>query len=304
MEIAAKIDSRLVPECFAAAGMEEREMPSLRWKLGELICARTPSPVTLHLAFKSEQGPKFADATLALLWDGIEVRISSDHAAAIAPFLEKYSQTFDEAIQQKLKFITGHALLELNEKMRQAGLSLDDIHRGIKPIDAAAAQVLMEFYSSSIDRVIQEEIVGLLTKPVKEKSVRVVLGLFLATQFGVPAKRVQRFNICQALENLATQELGEKLGELARDPRFDSLRGRLCMALAKSAHPRAAETIAVVLESGDDETKVWAIEALGALKAVEFSEKIRAYTTFESADKEWTRAINKAAGKALKKIAK
>ena len=96
--------------------------------------------------------------------------------------------------------------------------------------------------------------------------------------------------------------MGDGLAKLARDTQFASLRGRLCEALAKSKHPNAAEHIATVLKDGDDETKLCAIEALGELKAAAYQETVLGYTAYQSSDKEWTRAIKKAAEKALKRM--
>ena len=142
----------------------------------------------------------------------------------------------------------------------------------------------------------------MFAKPVTDPAARAQLGKFLLTQLPLPAKRVQRVMLCQALENLAEPELGPGLAALIIDPQNVSLRGRLCLALARSGTPRAAELIADVLESGDDETKVWALEALGTLKASAQRARLEKYAACGSDDKEWTRAIQKAAAKALKAL--
>jgi len=304
VEVSAKIDSRLVPEALSSAGLAPDDAESLRVMLAELITGRRSSPAAKNFAFIHGALLLRADVSLELHWDGIVMRVVAERELPVAPVLEKYSRSFDEAIQQKLKFETGRSLLALDEKLRAGGTSLDEIRQGKRNIDAAAARILMDYYFSSFDRVIHEEIAGLLVKPVKDKLVRGELARFALSQFPIPAKRVHRFTLCQALENLAEPEFAWQLSALALDPRNDSLRGRLCMALARTKVPDAVSTITRVLEDGDDETKVWAIEALATINATDALGQIEKYRTYQSSDKEWTRAINKAAEKALKSITK
>jgi hypothetical protein len=118
----------------------------------------------------------------------------------------------------------------------------------------------------------------------------------------VPARRTHRFTLCEALDNTIEAELGEPVGVLLADDRYDSLRGRLCTALAKSGYPQAAGSIAAVLEKPGDETKLCALEALGILKATDYAREVRKFSNYHSSDKEWTRAIKKAAAQALKRM--
>lgn len=304
MEIQSKIDSRLIPEALNAAGLSPDDAPAVRTALAQLVTGCVASPVTRNVGFVLGALVLRGDLKLELFWDGVGVTVTSEHDLPIGAVLEKFSRTFDEAVQQKLKFETGRALLALNEAVRKESVSLDDIRDGKRAIDAEIAQSLREFYLSSYDRVIHEEIAGLLVKPVEEKAVRLELARFVLSQFPIPAKRVQRVTLCQALENLAEPELAADIATMALDPQYESLRGRLCMALARTKAPSAAALVARILEEGDDETKVWALEALGELKATAHAAEIEKFRAYQSADKEWTRAINKAAEKAIRLIGK
>ena len=300
MEYSAKIDSRLLLECLSEGGLVSSALPGLRAALAGLLTARIPSPLKQTLSFESAGAEVSVEAVVELLWDGVQATLTASSELKIgAPFL-KYSQNFDEAIQQRLKFETGRDLLALDEHLKKSGASLEGLRTSALKIDVPIATALVDFYRSSVDRVIHEEICGLLVKPVADNSARILLGRFLLEQFPIPAKRVQRFTLCQALENLAEPELGPGLAALALDPQFASLHGRLCTVLAKSKYADAAAVIVKVLTADDDETKVWALEALGALRAKACVEIIRPYVEYQSAEKEWTRAINKAAVKTLK----
>lgn len=302
MDYSAKIDSRLLLECLSEGGLLPRDLPALRAALAALLTARGPSPLKRTLCFECAGSEIPVEAVFELLWDGVQATLSGPDDLKAGAQLLKYSHNFDEAIQQRLKFETGHDLLELDEHLKKSGAALEALRKGTRKIDLPIASALLDFYGASVDRVIHEEITGLLVKPVADKHARVLLGRFLLEQFPVPAKRVQRVTLCQALENLAEPELGPGLAALALNPQFASLHGRLCTVLAKSKYAEAAAVIAKVLAADDDETKVWALEALGALRAKECSEAVRPYAEYQSSDKQWTRAINKAAVKALKAL--
>ena len=303
MTLSASIDSRLVPLCLSLAGVAPRSAERIRDMLAEMLSGRRASPSSFECEMS---GAASGTVTLELLWDAVKIDIERGANAEISPDvaakLVEYGNSHNPVIQDLLKQITQEDLKKLNERLAVVGASLDTLRKGSAKITPAVAQILVEVHTTSIDRVIHEELTSLYTLPIADKSVRLALGRLLLAQFPLPAKRTHRFVLCQALANLAEPELGENLAELALDKQHASLRGRLCEALAKSGHPNAAKHIAAMLQDGDDETKLCAIEALGELKASQYADQVRVYLNYQSTDKEWTRAIKKAAEKALKRM--
>lgn len=301
MQATAHLDPRLVPVFLTEAGAEPSTVLDVRAALAELLSGKINAPVRRSIEMTRDKGRSVAGMTLEPAWDGVVVAIETE--ASLQPLLDRYANAFDPAHQATLQADTVNALSDLDACLRRAGAGVEELRGGTRPLTQAVAQALLEFHASSISRVIHEEIAGFLTKPIREKSIRLMLGQFLLRQFSIPTKRTHRFTLCQALENLAEPELGEGLARLALDPQYASLRGKLCEALARTRHPEAANTIARVLtEESDDESKLCAIEALSALNASEYSDAIRAHLHYQSADKDWTRAIRKAAAKAMKKL--
>lgn len=270
--------------------------------LAAILSGHRPAPVSIPATFDSNKGPLTATITMDLLWNGVDVSIDCDDDAGFSPTLDKFADTFNPENQDALKGATRKDLLELDARLKTLNTSCSDLRSGLAPISLPVAQMLIEFHTSSINRVIHEELAGFMTRTVRDKAARLLLGRFLLTQFPLPSKRTHRFVICQALENLAEPELFEGLSNLVLDKRHTSLRGCLCEAIARTKHPDAAQTIAAVLDDCDDETKLSAIEAIGILKAKQFADRVRVFTNYQSSDKEWTRAIRKAAEKAMKTL--
>ncbi len=303
MTLSASIDSRLVPLCLSLAEVDARSAARARDTLAEMLSGRHASTSSLECEMS---GAASCTVTLELLWDAVKIDIERGAIAGTSPDVAtkftEYGETHNPVIQDLLKQITQEDLKKLNERLAVVGASLGTLRKGSAKITPAVAQILVEVHTTSIDRVIHEELTGLYTLPISDKSVRLALGRLLLAQFPLPAKRTHRFVLCQALSNLAELELGENLAALALDKQHASLRGRLCEALTKSSHPSAAKHIAAVLQDCDDETKLYAIEALGELKALQYADQVRVYLKYHSSDKEWTRAIKKAAEKALKRM--
>ncbi len=302
MIFSAAIDSRLILPCLVEAGLDACAAESVRLGLAQILSGIRPSPFSIATTFESKSGPADAALTLDVLWDGVTVSIDTRKDTGVAATLEKFAHSYDPVIQELLRNVTVHELKQLDERLKALNASCSVLRGALAPISLPVAQALIDFHSASVNRVIHEEVVGFMVRTVRDKAARLLLGQFLLVQFPLPAKRTHRFVICQALENLAEPELYEGLSKLALDPQYTSLRGGLCEALARTRHPDAAKTIAAVLDDGDDETKLSAIEALGNLKAVQHADKIRAFVNYQSSDKEWTRAIKKAAEKALKAL--
>jgi hypothetical protein len=301
MHAQAHLDARLVPPFLTEAGAAPASVLDARAALADLLSGKISPTATRAVEFGPQDGRAVASVTFEPAWDGVIVSIESN--INLQPLLERYTNAFDPAHQVILESDTVQALMDLDACVRRAGASVEELREGARPVTLALAQALLDFHGSSISRVIHEEIAGMLCKPVREKTVRLLIGRFLIRQFPVPTKRTHRFTLCQALENLAEPELSEDLARLALDSQYGSLRGKLCEALARTGHSRAAETIASVLsQEPADEAKFCAIEALEKLNAVEYGEQLRAYLEYQSADKEWTRSIRKAAGKALKRL--
>ncbi|HLX62684.1 MAG TPA: hypothetical protein VKX17_15505 [Planctomycetota bacterium] len=298
MPSTAHLDSRAVPLFLSEAGVPAQAVLEIRAIIAAQLTGRTSGPVTRTLECKDI----IASITLEAVWDGICVTTDKVDER-LSKLLERYAQTFDPRIQEKLQNDTVNALADLVAMLRKLGTNIEDLRAGARQITQPIARGLLEFHANSISRVIHEEIAGFLTKPVREKSMRILLGHYLLAQFPVPMKRTYRFVLCQALENLAEPELCEGLAKLTLDPQYASLRGKLCEALVKCGHLDAPRHIAAVLSSNaDDETRLCAIEALGALKADEYADLIRAQLKYESSDKDWTRTIQKAAAKVLKTL--
>jgi len=289
-----------VPALLLEAGLSAASIHECRVMLADMLSAKRPSPGAKDCDVSS--AATRCHVTLEVLWDAVNVTLDRGNAPALQAVFAKYSNAFEPGVQDMLKAATSLGLRELDAALSAETSSIDALRRGTHMITSAVAKILIDFYESSTDRVIHEEIAGMMALQVTNKAARAMLGQFLIAQFPVPAKRTHRFVLCQALLKLAEPELGDGLAKLARDTQFASLRGRLCEALAKCKHPNAAEHIAAALKDGDDETKLCAIEALGELKAAAYKETVRGYTSYQSSDKEWTRAIKKAAEKALKRM--
>ena len=302
MDFSISIDSRLVPACLSEAGLSAASINEVRPLVAKMLSGQSPPRSSCPISVQSSPDKVCGNLTLEVLWDALNLRIETDVEAPMSAAFEKFSQTFDPAIVEAAKQITNRGLRELDAALLAGGASLESVRSAKQPITNDVAQILIEFQTNSIDRVIHEEIAGLMALPAVDNSVRATLGKFLIGLFHVPARRTHRFVLCQALVSLAEPELFEGLAALARDKSLASLRGRVCEALARSRHPDAAQTIAAVLEDGDDETKLCAIEALGELKALNYKEAIRNYLKYQSGDKDWSRAIQKAAGKTLKRL--
>lgn len=302
--LSVSIDSRLVPLCVSVAGIEANSAAHARDMLAEMLSGRRVSPSSLECEFSTESGEANGKVTLELQWDTVKVDIKhgGNTSAALAKKLAAYGATHNPDIQDLLTQITQDDFKKLDERLAEVGASLDSLRMGAVKITPAVAQVLGDVHITSINRVIHEELTGLYTLPISDKSVRLTLGRMLLAQFPLPAKRTHRFVLCQALTNLAEPEFGENLAAFALDKQHASLCGRLCEALAKSGHPSAAKHVAAVLQDCDDETKLYAIEALGELKASQYADQVRVYLNYQSSDREWTRAIKKAAENALKRM--
>lgn len=106
--------------------------------------------------------------------------------------------------------------------------------------------------------------------------------------------------------NLPSEQIGVRIWELAvpaiaddlirliQEPRYGDRRGILCLALAKTKHPRAAEIIAAV--AGETGVTRWAIEALGKLKAAEQATVVKKFLADRDPE------IRREAKKTLKKM--
>ncbi len=299
MPLSVHIDSRLVLPCLTEAGLAGTALREAHELLAALLSGQRASPAQLA-SNTSKVGGRLI--TFHIQWDSIKIDVDSAENGALAIALKKFSNPMSPEILESLKNATARSVRELDSNLRAVHCSIDGLRNGSSKITPDVANVLLETHSTSVNRVLHEEIAGLMGLPIIDKKVRVLLGRFLLMQFPLPAKRTHRFLLCQALTNLAEPELGEGIATLLRDMQYASLRGRLCEALAHTSHPDAARSIAAALEDGDDETKLYAIEALAQLKASHYKVTVRGYLNYQSPDKEWTRTIKKAAEKALKRM--
>lgn len=299
MPLSASLDSRLIPFCLAQAGASPACLRETQSLLAALLSGRRPSPASLTCEFAD--GTHYV-TTFILQWDSIKIDAEDPVPPAFAAALTSHGDAFSLAAQDIFVRENNRSARELDAALKALNASLDGVRHGTVPMTLPIAQALIATHEASINRVLHEEIVGLMTRTVSDRAARLALGQFLLAQFPLPARRTHRFSICQALSNVAEPELADGLAALARDDHFTSLSGRLCEALAHTGHPNAAAHIAAALEHGDDETKLCAIEALGQLKAKHYAETVRGFLLYQSADKEWTRSIKKAAEKALKKM--
>lgn len=179
---------------------------------------------------------------------------------------------------------------QIDAILKREGLSYDDCQRGAT-LPRRALESLMELCGKAI-WFRKVNINSLFTEHAVGKSDR----LFVVTQLlkWFEAERDPNSQLGIRIWDLAVPQIADDLIRIIQEPRHGENRGALCLALAKTKHPRAAEVIASVL--GQEGITRWALEALGKLKSAEHAEQAREFLSDANSD------IRREAKKTLKKM--
>jgi hypothetical protein len=178
----------------------------------------------------------------------------------------------------------------IKEILHREGISYNDWQGGAL-LPRHAMESLMELCETT-EWYRRSNIHGLFTGHAVAKADRLFAARWLIKL--LETDRDPNSQIGVRIWELAVPQIANDLIRLIQDRRHGENRGVLCLALAKTKHPQAAEVIASVL--GEEGMTRWALEALGKLKAAEHADAVRKFLHDSNTD------IRREAKKTLKKM--
>ena len=195
-------------------------------------------------------------------------------------------QTLPEQNEREHKELWG----EIKAILKRDGVSYEGWQRGAL-LPRRAIEALMALCEQTV-WFRQQSIHSLFCSHAIAKADRLFVARWLIQLFETVREHESQIGV--RIWELASRDIADDLIRLIEEPRHGENRGVLCLALAKTKHPRAAEVIASVL--GQEGMTRWALEALGKLKAVEQAGAVRAFLDDPDGD------IRREAKKTMKKI--
>lgn len=182
-------------------------------------------------------------------------------------------------------------LARIKSILKPDAISFDKLQGGEAVLSRRAMESLMQLCEET-EHPWHELVYDLFWSKTVLNADRVFVGHWLIKLFA--KERDPNEQIGMRLWFLAVPQIADDLIRLIKDRRYGDRRGPLCLALAKTKHPRAGVVISSVLK--EDGVTRWALEALGKLKAGEHVETVRKFLRHPDAD------VRREAKRTLKKM--
>jgi hypothetical protein len=262
----------------------------LEAKMGVILKKAKP-PLKVPSRYFLSEKPSHARITILEVARHVSLEIEAEEAGIETRIREHLSRYSAENNGDALHDAENRQLWDEIEKILEAhDLSSEALLRGAV-MPRAAMRSLMELCEKTV-WYRRDNIHNLFAERAVAKPDRAFAAGWLIKEF--EAEKDPDGQASMRIWDLAVPQIAEDLIRLIQDRRFGNGRGPLCMGLAKTKHPRAAEVIASVLE---EDGMAWAVlQALAKLKAAQYADSVRKFLRHSDAD------VRREAKKALKKF--
>jgi hypothetical protein len=251
------------------------------------ILSRKPIlPAKISCRYFLSEEPVNARVTVFTFSPAAHLKIEVDDETVGKSIREHLSPRSLEKIRRENKAFWAQA----QDILKRENFSLEDYDRGAT-MPRSAIELLMKLCEQAVWYQ-QGTVHRFFTAHAIAKTDRLFVARWLVKLFETDRDPDSQLGV--RIWELATPQIADDLIRLIQNPRHGENRGILCLALAKTKHPCAAEVVASAL--GRKGMTRWALEALGKLKASAHADTVRKFLNDSDGD------IRREAKRTLKKM--
>ena len=270
MAFEISLPSRLDVCTLRCAGMET---DAYHERYMDVIIKDSPVPFTVELPyFLSGDGVNIS-VTMIEKGKNVRLRIAAPEKSIerkIQQYMQRYSAENDgQAVADR-----EHAALwkQIKAILAREGLTYEKVNRGEQKLNGRAIEGLIKL-AAQVERQQRASICDIFANGHVERANQEFAVRWLIKQFIENPDPFERDQISLRIWENTVPKIADELIELLENRKFGSTRSALCMALAKTKHPRAADVIASVTQ---EDGMAWAaLQGLRKLNAKQHVESVR-----------------------------